>query len=202
MRHLKSRAIIVAVPALVVTGITPLVTAATPSEDPEHPIESYFKAHDFNQHEESESNTRHGRSLIASGIQYHVNSEQALLEDLAAVRALIDDPHYDKDMLVDVTIAWSDAKSISVRTVGGKTAPHGCTVEQLTELTQIALQNAPLSVECHTTSEAPTIVVGSSLRMTDSQDTRALEQSRINAIQIPSWGTVKLRVVDDAFATS
>ena len=83
----------------------PLVTAATPADDSRPPIDAYFTAHDFLHHDETEALTSTGRSVIASGTQYHLNVQQGILEDIANVHGLIEE-HYDDSTLMDVTMIW------------------------------------------------------------------------------------------------
>lgn len=172
----------------------PLVTAATPADDSRPPIDAYFTAHDFLHHDETEALTSAGRSVIASGTQYHVNAQQGILEDIANVHGLIEE-HYDDSTLMDVTMIWRDEKYLAIRTVGGPASPHGCTTEQLTELAEIAWENAPLYLECQTIEQTPTIVVTSNAQRTGAENDTSLEQARIDKVELPSWGTVKARVL-------
>lgn len=175
-----------------VLSCMPLVTAASSPDNAEPPIDGYFKAHDFTHHDESEALTSAGRSVIASGTQYHVNAQQGILEDIANVHGLIEE-RYDDNTLMDITMVWHDEKYVGVRTVGGAASPHGCTAEQLTELAEIAWDNAPLHLECQAFDETPTIVVVSSVHKTGAEEDASLEQDRIGKVELPSWGKVKAR---------
>ncbi|WP_159421594.1 hypothetical protein [Pseudoclavibacter albus] len=166
------------------------MTAATPADDFRPPIDAYFTAHDFLHHDETEALTSAGRSVIASGTQYHVNAQQGILEDIANVHGLIEE-HYDDSTLMDVTMIWRDDKYLAIRTVGGTDSSHGCTTEQLTELAEIAWEY----LECQTIEQTPTIVVASNAQKTGAENDTSLEQARIDKVELPSWGTVKARVL-------
>lgn len=170
----------------------PLAAAAGPANGAQLPSDGYFKAHDFLHHDESEPMTSAGRSVIASGTQYHVNAQQGIREDVTNVHGLLEE-HYDNNVLMDVTILWHDENYFRVRTVGGPASLQGCTAEQLTEVTETAWDNAPLYLECQTIEQAPTINVASSIHETGAEENESLEQARIEKVEIPSWGKVEAR---------